>query len=167
MKAAVRRRNHALLYVHDATVEGMNDGKDVYTLMREIRLPEELELSEGHGKVDWGVRSIWEGYSGWFHDETVQLYPVEPRTVWAEVVEMAGGPGAVAERARLRLDAGRPVEALHLVAMSLEADADDRAWLAVRLAALEELMERSGGVNHSEVYWQKHRIAATLNALGD
>jgi alkyl sulfatase BDS1-like metallo-beta-lactamase superfamily hydrolase len=162
----VTRMRDAVLYVHDATVEGMNDGKDVHTLMREIQLPPELALSEGHGKVSWGVRTIWESYSGWFHDETVQLYAVEPSTVWAEIVEMAGGPQAVATRARARLDAGRPVEALHLVAMSLEADPNDRTSLEVRLAALQELMRLGGGVNHSEVYWLKHRIAATEEALG-
>ena len=32
----------AILYVHDATVRGMNEGKDVYTLMKEIKLPPEL-----------------------------------------------------------------------------------------------------------------------------
>src|SRR5215813_3502372 len=36
------RYRDAILYVHDAVVHGMNAGKDVYTLMREIKLPAEL-----------------------------------------------------------------------------------------------------------------------------
>ena len=67
-------------YVNDATVAGMNEGKDVYTLMREIQLPDELAVGEGYGKVSWGVRSIWEGYAGWFHARsTTELYPVATR----------------------------------------------------------------------------------------
>ena len=37
----------AIQYVHDATVKGMNDGKDVYTLMREVKLPAELGRRRG------------------------------------------------------------------------------------------------------------------------
>ena len=33
------RYRNAILYVHDATVKGMNEGKDVFTLMHEIKLP--------------------------------------------------------------------------------------------------------------------------------
>ncbi len=166
IREGVTRMRDAVRYVHDATVEGMNDGKDVYTLMNEIRLPQHLELSEAHGKVSWGVRAIWEGYSGWFHHETPQLYAVHPRTVWAEIVEMSGGPDAVARSAQARLDAGRPVEALHLTAIALEADATNRAALSAELAALEELQRRAAGVNHSEVMWLRHRIEKTREALG-
>ena len=47
---------------HDQTVAGMNAGKDVYTLMREITLPPELDVGQGYGKVSWSVRAIWENY---------------------------------------------------------------------------------------------------------
>ncbi|MGE4649410.1 MAG: MBL fold metallo-hydrolase, partial [Myxococcota bacterium] len=56
-------------YVYDETVKGMNEGKSVYQLMREIRLPPELEISQGHGKVSWNVRAIWELLAGWFYYE--------------------------------------------------------------------------------------------------
>ena len=60
------RYRDAIQYVHDATVRGMNDGKDVFTLMREIKLPAELDVGESYGKVAWSVRGIYEGYVGWF-----------------------------------------------------------------------------------------------------
>ncbi len=161
------RTRDAVRYVHDATVEGMNDGKDVYTLMRETRLPKELELSEGHGKVSWTVRGIWEGYSGWFHfRDTTQLYDVPASSVHPEIVAMAGGPDAVAARARSRVEKGEPLQALHLAGMALAGDAGNRAALEARLLALELLLERSGGVNHSELMWLRHRIEATREQLG-
>ena len=84
IRAELTRVRDAVQYVNDATVAGMNEGKDVFTLMREIRLPDELAVGEGYGKVSWGVRSIWEGYAGWFHARsTTELYPVAPDAVWA------------------------------------------------------------------------------------
>ena len=166
IRAGLVRMRDAVRYVHDAVVAGMNEGRDVYTLMREIRLPPGLELSEGHGKVSWGVRAIWEGYTGWFHEDTVDLYAVPAAAVHPELVEMAGGADAVAARARARVEAGEPVEALHLVDMALADDPDNRDALAARLAALELLLERSGDVNHSEVYWLRHRIGKTRAQLG-
>ena len=44
------------------TVAAMNNGLDVWTAMRTIRLPEALELGEAYGRVDWSVRAIWETY---------------------------------------------------------------------------------------------------------
>ena len=65
----------AIQYVHDATVvQGMNDGKDVFTLMREIKLPPELEIGETYGKVAWSVRGIYEGYVGWFDLNPATMY---------------------------------------------------------------------------------------------
>ena len=64
IRTELTRVRDAVQYVNDATVAGMNEGKDVFTLMRDIRLPDELAVGEGYGKVSWGVRSIWEGYAG-------------------------------------------------------------------------------------------------------
>lgn len=68
--AELTRLQDALQYLHDQTVAGMNAGKDVRTLMREIALPAEYEVGQGYGKVCWDVRAVWENYSGWFHHES-------------------------------------------------------------------------------------------------
>lgn len=165
--AAVTKMRDATQYVHDATVQGMNDGKDVYTLMREIELPPELDLSEGHGKVSWSVRGIWEAYSGFFHyRSTTELYDVPRHYLDEELVELIGGPDAAVDRAEAHLAEDRPLEALHYTDMALAADAAHEDALKTRLAALELLMERSGDENHSEVLWLGHRITKTRDALG-
>ena len=167
IREAVQRMRDAVQYVHDETVAGMNSGKDIYQLMNEIRLPAHLDLSEGHGKVDWGVRAIWEGYTGWFgFESTTELYPVPRSSVYPELAKLAGGAGALAASARTELEAGRPVEALHLLDIAVGAEPGHRGALEVRRAALEELQRRSGGENHFEVYWLRDRIAATDEALG-
>jgi glyoxylase-like metal-dependent hydrolase (beta-lactamase superfamily II) len=166
IRETVTRIRDAVQYVNDAVIDGMNDGKDVYTLMREIELPAELRLPEVHGKVSWGVRSIWEAYTGWFYlNSTTEFYDVPASAVHPEVVAMAGGADALAASAAARVEAGEPVEALHLVDMALTSDPENRSALQARLAALRVLLERSGGVNHHEVMWLRHRIAQTEKRL--
>ena len=112
--AELTRLRNAIQYVHDQTVAGMNAGKDVRTLMREITLPAEYEVGQGYGKVAWDVRAVWENYSGWFHHRsTTELYPVGFDAVSTDVVELAGAD-ALVQRAREHLDADRPLHAIHL-----------------------------------------------------
>ncbi|MED5261418.1 MAG: alkyl sulfatase dimerization domain-containing protein [Myxococcota bacterium] len=106
----------AILFVHDAVVEGMNEGKDVHTLMQEIELPSELEVGQGYGKVSWSIRAIWENYAGWFHHaSTSELYSVPHSAIHADLIDMAGGPAAIVARAREKLAAGELEQAVHLL----------------------------------------------------
>ncbi|MDB5447325.1 MAG: fold metallo-hydrolase [Phenylobacterium sp.] len=155
----------AVAYVRDATMAGMNAGKDVHTLMREIRLPSELQIGEFHGKTSWNVRSIWEGYSGWFHyDSTTSLYGVPRSSVDADLVELAGAE-ALTARARAHVAAGRPLQALHLLEIVTGAGADTAAAIDTRREALQALLAAGGGVNLSETMWLKSEIAAADKAL--
>jgi alkyl sulfatase BDS1-like metallo-beta-lactamase superfamily hydrolase len=143
----------------------MNAGKDVFELMRDIQLPESLAIGQGHGKTSWCVRAVYEEYAGWFHYEsTAELYPVPARAVHPDFVELAGAE-ALVERAHAHAEAGRPVEALHLTDAVLGVDPADTAALQVRATALEQLIERSGGENFSEVQWLRGRLAETRAAL--
>ena len=76
----------AILYVHDQTVQGMNDGKDVYTLMREIKLPPELDMRETYGKVAWSVRAFTRATSAGsiaIRRACMELRPMWPMRTWS------------------------------------------------------------------------------------
>lgn len=147
----------AILHVHDATVAGMNAGKDVHTLMAEIELPPELEVGQGYGKVSWSVRAIWENYAGWFHHRsTTELYPVPASAVYADLVELAGGASAIAGRAAQKLAASETLEALHLLDIGLHAEPDSAELRALALAAHETLLAASGNFWLSA--WLRHQI---------
>lgn len=166
VRTELARVRDAVRYVHDATVCGMNEGKDVFTLMREIRLPPELDVGQGYGCVAWSVRAIWEGYAGWFHQRsTTELYPVPAAEVYPDVVELAGGAAAVAGLARRRLDAGEAVAAIHLAEMALAAEPDSRPALEAYLAAHERLLDERGGFNFWETGWLRHQIERSRRAL--
>lgn len=157
----------AVSYIRDETIAGMNAGKTVHALMRSIRLPEPLRIGEFHGKVSWAVRSIWEEMSGWFHyeDGTTALYAVPRSSIDADLVELAGGATRIAERARARLDAGEPLEALHLLDVALAAEPLNDAALKAKRTALGLLLDASGGTNLSETMWLRSEIAGVEGLL--
>jgi glyoxylase-like metal-dependent hydrolase (beta-lactamase superfamily II) len=167
IKADLDRMHAAVSFVRDYTLAGMKAGKTVHQLMREFAFPEALKIGDFHGKAMWAVKSIWREYSGWFHyeDGTTELYGVPRSAVNADIAELAGGASALAGRARLHVEAGRPLEAIHLLDIALGVDPANKDALTVKKAALEKLLTASGGNNLSETMWLKSEIAATEAAL--
>ena len=154
--AELRRLRDATQWIHDRTVEGMNAGRDVYSLMREIALPEGLDVGEGYGKVAWNVRAIWETYAGWFHHRsTTELYAIPPSAIAPDLVAAAGARALVAA-ASARLAAGEPVEALHLTDVVLAAAPDDADARRVAAEAHAALLARA--TNFWEKAWLRRRI---------
>jgi len=157
----------AVRYIHDETVKGMNEQKDLFTLMREIRLPESLECAPGRGPVRWYVRAVWEEYAGWFrHESTTELYGTPPRSIWPEIVDLAGGPDVLAAKARRHMDSGRPLEALHFTEMALSVDSAHRSSLDVEIEALEALIEQTSGNPYDEIAWLENRLEAAKSVRG-
>jgi alkyl sulfatase BDS1-like metallo-beta-lactamase superfamily hydrolase len=163
VRQALTRYRDAVLHVHDATVRGMNEGKDVFTVMREVKLPPELEVGEAYGTIAWSVRGVYEGYAGWFDGDPASMYATPPAAVYPELVRLAGGAPAVAARARQLLEDGAVLEGLHLAGMALAAAPGDRAALEVRLRALEALEEKSE--NSNERGWLRYGIGETRRRL--
>jgi len=138
----------AILYVHDATVKGMNQGKDAFTLMKEIKLPPELYVGEGYGAISWSVRGIYEGYAGWFDGDPATMYATAPSEAYSEIVRIAGGATPVAARAEA-LVATDPALALRLTSAALAAEPKNAAALTARKHALEKLLAASKNSNES------------------
>jgi len=150
----------AVQWVHDRTVEGMNAGVDLRTLMREIRTPPELALTEEYGKVSWNVRAIWHEYTGWFDPArgTTELYGVPPTAVAPAIAELSGGPDRLVDTACDFIALGKPLEALHLLDIALAADRDSVAGRDARRQALALLLQQTGGNN----LWERMWIAAEI-----
>jgi alkyl sulfatase BDS1-like metallo-beta-lactamase superfamily hydrolase len=166
IKADLDKLYAAVSYVNDATIAGMNAGKDVHTLMREIKLPDDLKIGEFHGKVPWTVRAVWEENSGWFHyDSTTSLYGVPRSSVDADLAELAGGAAKLADRAKQKLDADQPLEAVHLLDIALGAEPSNAAALSIKKDTLQRLLTLCGGANLSETMWLKSEIALTEQKL--
>lgn len=157
--AELTRLRDAVLHLHDATVAGMNAGKDVTELMREITLPPELEVGEGYGKVSWDVRAIWEHYAGWFHHRsTTELFPLRPDAVQAELAALAGAE-TVAAAAAARWEAGEPVEAIALAEAALAVDPEHTGARSVSREAHRHLLETSTN------FWERAWLRRALEKL--
>jgi alkyl sulfatase BDS1-like metallo-beta-lactamase superfamily hydrolase len=167
IRAGLTLIRDAVQYVHDEVVAGMNAGKSVYELMEEIQLPPELELTQEHGMVSWGVKSIWEYYATWFHFDTpTELYPVPARDIYADLAEMAGVDALLA-KAGEQLAAQKPVHALHFLEVVLELEPDNRRAMEGQLAVYEMLLQDAVEIskNNYEKDYMRTLIAQTKEKL--
>ena len=138
------------------SVQGMNAGADVHALMREVRIPDHLDVGEGYGQTKWNVRAIWENYAGWFHHRsTTELYGVAPLAIASDLVAAAGADTLVA-LGRTHLEADRAVEALQLTDIVLAADAAHPGARGLAIEAHEQLLEAT--TNFWERAWLRRSI---------
>lgn len=159
IREKLTRMRDATQSMRDQVFAGMNAGVDLWTLMDTVKLPAELAIPQGHGKVPWIVRAIWEEHMGWFrYESSTELYNVPPQAVFPDLIEMAGGIAPVIERASGLLDGGDPLKALHLAEAVLAQDAGNREALEIQLGATELVLGRAGRENFSEVRWLEASI---------
>lgn len=158
------RYRDAIQYVHDEVVKGMNAGKDVFTLMQEIKLPASFNLTQSFGKVSWSVRGIYDGYAGWYDTNPSTMYETPPASIYPDLVKLAGGPDAVVKLALEKVGAGNPVEALHLTDVALASDPSNRGALEARIKAFKYLQDRCQ--NFVEEGWLEYGIRKAREKLG-
>ncbi|MDP6978507.1 MAG: alkyl sulfatase dimerization domain-containing protein [Myxococcota bacterium] len=155
----------AIHYVHDAVVEGMNQGKDLATLQQEITLPPECEVGEGYGMVAWSIRAIWENYAGWFkHESTTELYSVPQKAIHADLLELAGAQ-AIIDRAEKKATAGQREEALHLLDIALSAEPGNEAATALSIDVHESLLEDARTFRTTGNFWLEGWLEQQIKLL--
>jgi len=157
--ASLARLHDAVDWVHRQTLEGMNAGTDLWTMMRVIRLPPHLRVGQGYGTVPWAVRTIWETYAGWFKlESTTELYPdqhLEALTVLADEV----GIDTAVEHARHALDRGEAVVAILLAESALAISADHPEAVQLMMDAHRQLLDAGGDANFWESGWLRAQMA--------
>lgn len=163
VKRQLTKMRDAIVYVHDAVVKGMNDGKDVHTLMAEIKLPPQLDVGEGYGKIAWSVRGIYEGYAGWFNGDPAEMFAEGRSSISPDLVKLAGGPKKIADGAMALIEQGKLVEALHMTSIGIEGAPGDKDVLKARVAAFEALIKASE--NRNELGWLNQGLAEAKAGL--
>ena len=82
-------------YVHDQTVRLMNKGLTPDQIVEELTLPDNLKespyLAEFYGTVRYSVRSIFNGYLGWFSGDLADLDPLSLNERSQKISDLAGG----------------------------------------------------------------------------
>ena len=95
--------------------------------MQEIVLPEELLVGEGYGTVQWAIRSIYEGYTGWFrHGSTTELYSYSPKTIFPELNDLIEEEKAL-KKIKDLINKNEYFKAIHLCEIIISADNNEKA----------------------------------------
>ena len=86
----------AIQFVHDQTIRLMNEGYYPDQIVEMIKLPQEIAdspfLKEFYGTVRWSVKSIFNGYLGWFNGNIADLDPLTRKEEATRLAIMIGGP---------------------------------------------------------------------------
>ncbi len=136
----------AIQYIHDQTVRGMNQGLTADEIVERTTLPPHLAqsryLREHYGTVAWSVRTIFDGYVGWFSGNPTDLDPL-PRLARAKrVAKLAGGIDNLRQQAADAVAEEDYQWALELTDHLLQLDSDDEESRQVRIKALVALGEQ-------------------------
>lgn len=157
--ACLRRLHDSVDYVHEQTLAGMNAGKDIYTIMSEVELPPKLRVGQGYGKVEWGVRTFFEQYTGWFQRRsTAELYSSDPNLALTELAALADIP-SVLERARARMELGDVPTAIRLLEALLSVAPDQPEAASLMVFAHETLLKNGG----DESFWENGWLESELD----
>ena len=92
------------------------------------------------------------------------MYEIPSSSVYPDLVKLAGGPEPLAKLALDKIEAGQPVEALHLTDVILVSDPKNASALNARIKAMEYL--RSHTQNKIESGWLDYGIRLAKETLG-
>ncbi len=133
----------AVQFIHDKTVEGMNKGLTPDELVEYVQLPEDLAskdyLQPFYGHPEWGVRSVFNGYLGWFDGNPSNLFRLSPKAEAERVAKLAGGKDKLLESAHDALAADDNQWAAQLADHLLAINTDDKDAKQVKANALTNL----------------------------
>ncbi len=113
--------SRALRWLDGEVVRRINEGQWQEQIVAEVDLPSELAgsryLQPLYGCTAFAVRDLLRRYMGWYDGNPSMLFPSTRTEIAREVVDLAGGPGALLARAD-ELEGGSSADqqrALHLV----------------------------------------------------
>lgn len=143
VKEVLNDYRDAVQFIHDKTVEGMNKGMTPDELVEYVQLPENLAgkdyLQPFYGHPEWGVRSVFNGYLGWFDGNPSNLFRLSPKSEAERVAKLAGGADKLLASANEALAADDDQWAAQLADHLLAIDKDNVAAKRIKADALTKL----------------------------
>jgi alkyl sulfatase BDS1-like metallo-beta-lactamase superfamily hydrolase len=156
----------------DETLALMNQGARLDDIVHTVRAPAELlerpYLRPVYDEPEFVVRTVWRLYGGWYDGNPAHLKPAPDAVLAAELADLAGGPGVLADRAAALAAQGDLRLAGHLAELAAQAAPHDAGVHRVRAQVFaeragEELSTMSKGV----FSWAADESQARLAELGD
>lgn len=98
------RYRDSIQFLWDQAVRGLNKGWTIDEIASRVSLPPQFDVdyltSERYGIAEHHLRQICIGLRGWFDGEESRLFPEEPSSRFAKLIEGFGGRAEVARRVR-------------------------------------------------------------------
>ncbi len=137
------------------TLSCIDNGFGLDETLDAVKLPKELAelpyLQEYYGSIDWSIRSIYQGYVGWFDGKVANLHPLSVKERANELIPALGGIDKVAEMAEIAQLTGKWQWSLELCEMSLCVEHSDRIS-KLKIKALYELSKLETSANGRHYY---------------
>ena len=141
----------AIQFVHDQTVRLMNEGLYPDQIIEIIDLPEEIKqspfLNEFYGTVRWSVKSIYNGYLGWFNGNPADLDPLSRLEEATRFSKLAGGNEQLLQSLKSAVNEEDMQWALQLSDRLIAIDFALEEVIMLRKKALIYIGERSSNPN--------------------
>jgi len=135
----------AVKHVFDKTIEGINKGMTPDQLVDYVKLPANLKdldyLREYYGNVEWGVRSIFTGYLGWFDGNPTHLFSLPPEEEAKRMAKLVGGIDALRAAAEKALEDDDAQWCAELCDHLLALNPANQAVRSLKAKSLETLAE--------------------------
>ncbi len=151
IKKRLKNYRKAVAHVHDQTVRCINQGKSVDEAVREVGLPPGLAelpyLQEYYGRVDWSVRGIYRGYTGWYKGDGTGLDPIPDSYRAREMLGLSGGADKILKRAIELQKNGEHQLCAELCDVVIAANPDDRLAHRVKAESMYRLAYASNNLN--------------------
>jgi alkyl sulfatase BDS1-like metallo-beta-lactamase superfamily hydrolase len=130
--AAIRERlgsaAELLRHIVDHTIDGLNAGLRPDAILDTLRIPAHLAqlpyLQPFHDRPEFIAANVIRLHGGWWNGYAADLLPAPRARLAAELAELAGGAGTLADRARALLDDDLQL-ACHLAELAVLAAPDD------------------------------------------
>jgi glyoxylase-like metal-dependent hydrolase (beta-lactamase superfamily II) len=131
----------------DQTLQMMNQGARLDEIVHSVAPPAHLLerpwLQPVYDEPEFVVHNLWRLYGGWYDGDPSHLKPAPAAALAAELAQLVGGAGVLADRARALSESGEHRLAGHLAELAAQAAPNDvgvssaRAEVFGRRAALE------------------------------
>jgi alkyl sulfatase BDS1-like metallo-beta-lactamase superfamily hydrolase len=137
---------HALETLVNRTLEMMNAGERLDSILHSVELPAELMgkpyLRALYDEPEFVIHNIWRLYGGWYDGNPARLKPATDAALAGEVARLSGGVETLIGRARALVESDDLRLACHLIEMAVLAAPGNKSAHGARAEIYAERRQR-------------------------
>jgi alkyl sulfatase BDS1-like metallo-beta-lactamase superfamily hydrolase len=146
----------ALETLVNGTLEMMNAGERLDTILHSLKLPAELVakpyLRALYDEPEFVIHNIWRLYGGWYDGNPSRLKPASDSALAAEIAGLCGGVDALVDRAKVLAENNDLRLACHLIEMAALVDPESRSAQRARADIYAERRKHESSLMAKGIY---------------